>query len=853
MMGDPPESPSEADALAPCEAEAIRAPDCIQAHGGMIVACENLNRITQVSANIADFLGTSTRKTLGLPLSAVLTPEDEHTLRNALSVGSIHKQREFLGNLTLSGGNAMGAVHVSNGSVVIELSKETAQAEKPFAGLEKLRWFLSRRLEGAAPETALNAIVRNVRAISGFDRVMAYRFRPDGSAEVIAEARSMMMESYLHLRCPSRDIPAIARQICLEQPVRIIADTGADDIPLLALDAHSASVDLTLAELRGTSEVHRTYLLNMGVGASLVLPVVIGGRLWGLFSCHNRTPRFLTTEESITFDLFSRFLNSEVARCLERDQSKLILSAKAVACDAASQDGVSKGALFNEAAWAKLARHLQTGFAAQGAALVCGGKCHASGLVDDPMQLEALCDQLEPQAQTDISCSSALVPDQQRALGAAGVLRVGLGGETGAALWLVRAEENEVTSWAGAPEKTLEQTAAGTDLPPRTSFSVYQQSSRGCSRSWEPEDIALAEAFQSALREALEVRLERNARAQERAATVQRLTERMRNTLAILRGLAESTAREGERMRALTDALAEQVLALADANDLLCGEDHEGSDMEALLRKALGAIAPQRVELSGRPLQLSPSASTIFAVAIDEMVTNAATRSAVTTLSVSWQDQKDGVHFHWGERSDPPIASPETSSFGAFLMLDAVARAVGGSCHIDDLEHGVSIHMKIPQNERISSRPQPDPNEETRDVARSPAKSGFDAVLILEDDFLIASEQRRHLRRNGVARVLMANTNAKAQEKIGAFAPEAAVLDVSLGEEDSLVTAKTLWDMNVPFIFLTGYEPDHAWLNTFQGAPVLKKPIDPAELLPALHLAREAFRKRVNRDEYPAA
>src|ERR1700722_4700456 len=115
---------------------------------------------------------------------------------------------------------------------------------------------------------------RQVRALTGFDRIMIYRFAESGDGEVITEVASPNMESYLGLHYPASDIPAQARMLYLRNSFRIIADVSSETVPLVSYGAKTAEpIDLSLAVTRAVSPVHIEYLRNMGVGASVSVSV----------------------------------------------------------------------------------------------------------------------------------------------------------------------------------------------------------------------------------------------------------------------------------------------------------------------------------------------------------------------------------------------------------------------------------------------------------------------------------------------------------------------------------------------------------------------------------------------------
>ena len=137
----------------------------------------------------------------------------------------------------------------------------------------------------------LRDAARQVRAITGFDRAMIYRFHEDGVGEVVAEAARSPANPFLGLHYPASDIPVQARALYLRSPFRVIADVHAQTSAILPQTVSTAPLDLSLAVTRAVSPVHLEYLRNRGVGASLSISIIVEGRLWGLIACHHDTAR----------------------------------------------------------------------------------------------------------------------------------------------------------------------------------------------------------------------------------------------------------------------------------------------------------------------------------------------------------------------------------------------------------------------------------------------------------------------------------------------------------------------------------------------------------------------------------
>src|SRR5690606_32283782 len=100
--------------------------------------------------------------------------------------------------------------------------------------------------------------VRHVQALTGFGRVMMYRFDEEWHGTVIAEACDPAMESYLGLRYPASDIPAQARAIFLQNWLRMIPDVDYTPARIYP-NTHPQSgepLDLGKSALRSVSPVH---------------------------------------------------------------------------------------------------------------------------------------------------------------------------------------------------------------------------------------------------------------------------------------------------------------------------------------------------------------------------------------------------------------------------------------------------------------------------------------------------------------------------------------------------------------------------------------------------------------------
>jgi two-component system, chemotaxis family, sensor kinase Cph1 len=295
-----PELASSDLSLTNCDREPIHISNAIQAHGVMLVFSEADTIISQVSQNSQAFLGKKPVQLLGNPLSILMRPEQIAMIRDCLN-GEFENVNPLSFVLSVSGNpqTFAGIVHRTDGVVVLELEPVTSQPTVSFFDFYKFVKSPIDRIKSTQNLTELSQqTVTEIRALTGFDRVMLYRFDPDGSGHVIAENKSEDAESFLGLHYPATDIPKQAKELYRLNLLRIIPD--AKYAPVLlepALNQITGKpLDLSLSALRSVSPVHNEYLANMGVRASMSISILRDRQLWGLIACHHPSPKQISYE-----------------------------------------------------------------------------------------------------------------------------------------------------------------------------------------------------------------------------------------------------------------------------------------------------------------------------------------------------------------------------------------------------------------------------------------------------------------------------------------------------------------------------------------------------------------------------
>jgi two-component system, chemotaxis family, sensor kinase Cph1 len=315
-LTDPALQPADLT-LTNCDREPIHIPGAIQAYGMLLTFSEADFIVLQISQNAAEFLGDRPAAFLGQPLSRLM---DESQL--AIIQGCMNADFENVNPLRLSlqvNGKSTGfegVVHRTDGVIVLELERPIPdrQAVSFFDFYKFVKTPIGRIQNTQTLGELSQQTVNTIATLTGFDRVMLYRFDPDGSGHVIAEQKSDRADSFLGLHYPASDIPKQAKALYRLNLLRIIPDAGYEPVPLAPPlnPVTGAPLDLSLSVLRSVSPLHTEYLQNMGVRASMSISLLQGQQLWGLIACHHYTPKELSYETRTICEFLGQVISFEV-------------------------------------------------------------------------------------------------------------------------------------------------------------------------------------------------------------------------------------------------------------------------------------------------------------------------------------------------------------------------------------------------------------------------------------------------------------------------------------------------------------------------------------------------------------
>lgn len=472
--------------LEACAREPIHIPGAIQPHGALLVLDPADGTVLQASVNAASILGVPLCAGASLRSAQPALPED--LLARIESDDDGVQQMVCLGGRRLS-----AAAHRTADALILEFETVPEDEEPSASRLFGLLRRFADGLPAAADVAAIAAMTaRQVRALTGFDRVLVYRFDQDWNGHVIGEDGNGVLPSYLGLRFPAGDIPAQARQLYRLNRVRIIPDAGYSPVPIEpALDPRSGRpVDLSFALLRSVSPVHLEYMRNMGTAASMSISIILNGELWGLVSCHSREPLLVPLNVRDACDVAVQTVASEIAGRLRADDVARRLSLGEVTTRLlARMAGTSdwRSGLFAEED--DLLRQVD----AQGAAVVFDDECLLAGSCPPEPAVRAIVDWLEQTAAADHVATASLAAElpsaEPFADTASGLLAVRISELHPSWLLWFRPEVVRTVTWGGDPHKVVREAGR---IHPRRSFEAWKEQVRLQAEPWGATEVDAA-------------------------------------------------------------------------------------------------------------------------------------------------------------------------------------------------------------------------------------------------------------------------------------------------------------------------------------------------------------------------
>lgn len=836
--------------LTNCDREPIHLLGAIQPIG-FLLALSSDWMVMRCSQNISEFFAVSTDEIIGEPVSKIFGPEAIHTLRNRLALlrGEDALERAFSIQLNDNDKRLFDvAIHINEGVVIIE--GQPAEDHLGGDATGTVRGMLSRLDSAEDLESFFREGARQVRALTGFDRVMVYRFDDDGSGEVVSEAARGGIGTFLGLNYPASDIPKQARELYKRSLLRVITDIDADMVPIVPeKNIDGDRLDLSLSVLRSVSPIHIEYLRNMGVQASMSISIIVEGELWGLIACHHYGPRCPSFERRSVAELFAQMFAMQVEMRERKEVVEYERRARRVA-DQLLGAVASDDSLLRDPTW--LSDILGRAIEADGVGIWINGSYAFSGQTPNTEEFIRIVRTLNANQAGKVYATdhiAGLLPEAEaHASVAAGMLAIPISRTPRDYVVLFRQERIKSVRWAGNPEKPVDFGPNGARLTPRQSFEEWKELVQGRSRPFTDSEIHAAESLRSTLIEVVlrladEASQEQQDAADRQELLIAELNHRVRNILSLIRGLIrQSKPDEGMAIDDFVKLVDGRIHALARAHNQIT-DDHWGpAPFQQLIEAEVAAFLmnqQDRVNLQGETVLLNPQAYSTMALVVHELVTNSAKYGSLSdsgTVDISWtRDNERTLTIKWVEKDGPPVEKPMRKGFGSTIIEHSVPYDLGGTSKLDFDPAGFRATFTIPSR-HIHDGPTTDKDEAPPSPASAattplPKDKAIDTdllagkrVMLVEDSLIISLDAEDILTRLGAAEVTTHATIESALHTIADDTPDFAVLDINLGDRTSFAIADALLEKNVPFVFATGYGEKAKLPDAHVKRLVLQKP-----------------------------
>nr|WP_184803303.1 ATP-binding protein [Nitrospirillum iridis] len=560
------------DLLDQCAREPIRIPGGIQPHGALALLRDQDLVLIQASANLGTVLGRTIAPYDNPTLADVVG--NDTTLESDVRRWAAGGDATFLEQYQIDGRIFHITGHRTPQGLILEFEEfDESERGRSASFYQLLRDFLDTS-DGLKTIADLSAgVAAEVQALTGFNRVMIYRFDEDWNGTVIAEKGDGTLPSYLDLRFPASDIPAQARDLYRLNRLRLIPTATYTPVPLVPTlcPVDGAPLDLSFAALRSVSPVHLEYMRNMGTTASLSISIVIDGQLWGLISCHHAQPRYVGPQIRAACDFLGRVVAQQVAareRAAEVDERLRLKGIETeLVAHLARAAGFQTGLVDCASQWLALTN-------SAGAAVVTDGIVLAAGRAPPIDSILALSEWVRARNVEQIyatdSLSAEWPPGKDITTMASGVIAIPISRLHASFIFWFRPEVVETVRWGGDPRAAKATDALGR-LQPRQSFESWKQVVRARAQPWRSAELLSAVDFRGAIINFVLQRAEERAQLTEELQRSNKeleafsysISHDLRAPFRHIAGYAELLGEEEPELKALSRHYLQGIIAAA--------------------------------------------------------------------------------------------------------------------------------------------------------------------------------------------------------------------------------------------------------------------------------------------------
>ncbi|KAK4748983.1 hypothetical protein SAY87_026432 [Trapa incisa] len=505
----------------------------IQSFGCMLAVDEQSFNVFAYSENAPEMLDLAPHAvpnieqqealTFGTDVRSLFRSSGAAALQKAANFGEVNLLNPILVHCKTSGKPFYAILHRIDAGMVIDL-EPVNPSDLPVTAAGALKSYklaakaISRlqSLPNESISVLCDVLVKEVSELTGYDRIMVYKFHDDEHGEVVAEFRRPDLEPYLGLHYPATDIPQASRFLFMKNKVRMICDALAVPVKVIQDGRLAQPISLCGSTLRSPHGCHAQYMVNMGSIASLVMSVTIndgdgdedeggvhpkGRKLWGLVVCHHTSPRFVPFPLRYACEFLIQVFGVQINKDVEltaQSREKHILRTQTVLCDMLLRD-TPVGIVTQSPNVMDLVK-------CDGAALYYKNKLWLLGATPSETQIKDIADWLLEyhSESTGLSTDSLMEAGYSKAsiLGEAvcGMAAIRIG--TRDFLFWFRSHIAKEIKWGGAKHDPGDRDD-GKRMHPRSSFKAFLEVVKWRSMPWEDVEMDAVHSLQLIMRESL--------------------------------------------------------------------------------------------------------------------------------------------------------------------------------------------------------------------------------------------------------------------------------------------------------------------------------------------------------------
>ncbi|TRW25829.1 GAF domain-containing protein [Flavobacterium zepuense] len=478
--------------LTNCEQEPIHIPGSIQPHGFLLGLKPGSLAIDYCSANTAEYISMFHLQLLGNTFESIFGYKAKKLLEDYIS-NNLMLSSSLL-KLTLAGVDFLCTVH-NNGTTYILEAEPVSLDSKPLNEVyDQTSQFLAYMHDTHTLKELCQLVTKGTRDITGYDRVMVYRFDKDYNGEVFAESCREDLEPFLGLHYPHTDIPPQARELYMRNLLRLITDINYTPVPIYTLDdSEDKNLDLSLSVLRSTSPIHVQYLHNMGVGATLTISLIYKKRLWGLIACHHYSPKNLSPEVRLAAQLQGHFITSQIDLRQASEEYELARKTN-LALESMNSYSLNRDADLQTLVDSSNILQLCN---AAGVSITFNGRVYKNGLTPSDEEINQLGSWLSTYSGNSTFTTDKLIdflPEaKEMCTNTSGIIYHSLDMDSNNCIIWYRPETQTEVKWAGDPTKAIIKDQKG--LSPRNSFKLWKELLECISKPWLQPELNAASSY----------------------------------------------------------------------------------------------------------------------------------------------------------------------------------------------------------------------------------------------------------------------------------------------------------------------------------------------------------------------